>query len=67
MGIQFISQLDSEAKLIGFGYDYEQASNVRVDPDLSFTQVAAPEPASLSVLVVAVGGLFTRRRRSNVA
>jgi amidase len=65
MGIQFISQLDSEAKLIGFGFDYEQASDIRVDPDLSFTQV--PEPASLSMLVVAAGALFTRRRRSNVA
>ena len=68
MGIQFIAQLDSEAKLIGLGYDYEQASLIRVDPDLSFTQVPTPvpEPASMGVMLLA-GGLLLKRSRRSVA
>ncbi len=62
MGLQFISRLDSEAQLIGLGYDYEQASNIRVDPDLSFV----PEPGSMTVMVVLSAVSLMKRRRSTV-
>ncbi len=64
MGIQFLAQLDSEAKLIGLGYDYEQSTLWRTDPDLSFTQVGVvpvPEPASMGLMLLA-GALLMKRR-----
>ncbi len=60
MGIQFFAQLDSEAKLISYGYDYEISTDNRVDPNLTFV----PEPASLGVILVLGGGMLGRRRRA---
>jgi amidase len=59
MDLQFFDQLDGEAKLIGFGYDFEQATDFHQDPNLSFV----PEPAIGGVLLVTAAGVMTRRRR----
>lgn len=58
MGMQFFGELGSEAKLLGFGYDYEQATHFRTAPDLTFV----PEPSTAALLVLA-SGVFTLRRR----
>jgi amidase len=60
MDLQFFDQLDQEGKLLGFGYDYEQATEWHADPNLSFL----PEPASCGVIIVAGGALVLRRRRA---
>lgn len=61
MGIQFYDQLDGEGPLIGYAYAYEQASQWRTDPNLSFV----PEPSSCALLVLG-GGLLAKRRRRKV-
>ena len=60
MGIQFFDELMGESKLIGFAYDYEQATLWRHAPDLI---AAIPEPASMMVLGVAGFIVAGRRRR----
>ena len=61
--IQFMGRLDGEGPLLGYGYGFEQATAGtglgRIDPNLTFV----PEPASVSVLVVAAGFAIGRRRR----
>ena len=57
--IQFEGRFDGEASLLGYGYDYEQATKYRLAPDLTRF---VPEPASLAVLVIG-GGMLLRRRR----
>jgi amidase len=59
MDLQFFDQLDGEAKLIGFGYDFEQSTEFRQDPNLSFV----PEPAMGGAILVTAAGIMTRRRR----
>ena len=56
-GLQFIGRLDSDAFLMGLGYDYEDATHYRFAPDLS----AAPEPALATLIGLPV--LLLRRRR----
>jgi amidase len=62
MGIQFFNELGGDHKLLGYGYDYEQASLWRMAPNLS--QFAVPEPASLAVLSLAAGAMLRRRRQA---
>jgi Asp-tRNA(Asn)/Glu-tRNA(Gln) amidotransferase A subunit family amidase len=61
MGIQFYDQLDGEGPIIGYAYAYEQATQWREDPNLSFV----PEPSSCAILLLG-GGLLARRRRRKV-
>jgi amidase len=58
MGIQFYGRLDSEGPLIGYAYDYEQATEWHADPNLSFV----PEPSAFGL--VTLGSLLLLRRRS---
>lgn len=59
-GIQFEGRLDSEAFLLGLGYDYEQATQYRVAPDLTRY---IPEPATLAIVMM--GGVMLMRRRKS--
>ncbi|MDB5328609.1 MAG: amidase, partial [Phycisphaerales bacterium] len=62
--IQFEGRFDGEASLLGYGYDYEQATKYRLAPDLTRF---IPEPASLAVLVISGGMLLRRRRLAELA
>jgi len=60
MGIQFFNGLGGESSLLGLGYDYEQATLWRVNPDLAFV----PEPGMGLVAIVSGLALLKRRRRT---
>jgi amidase len=50
-GLGFLGDADTEAKLIGYAYDYEQASHVRVAPNelnAKLTPAGCAEPAGAS-------------------
>lgn len=57
MGIQFMGELLSEQKLLSFAYAFEQATHLRMAPDLSFV----PEPSVLAL--IGLGTVFMRRSR----
>ena len=59
MGLQFFNEFLGEEELLGFAYDYEQATKWRVAPDLSFV----PEPSSALAVMVLSGIVLARRRR----
>lgn len=65
MGLEFMGDFLDDAKLLGFGYDYEQATLWRMAPNLDaiagILQASVPEPASLGLL--SVGGLLLVGRR----
>jgi Asp-tRNA(Asn)/Glu-tRNA(Gln) amidotransferase A subunit family amidase len=58
MGLQFFAELLSEQKLLNLAYDYEQATNWRMAPDLSFV----PEPTVAGLFMLSTL-LIGRRRR----
>jgi len=54
----FLGEQFSEAELLGFAYDYEQATMLRTAPTL------VPEPSAVGGIIALVGfGLLARRRR----
>ena len=62
----FLGEQFSEAKLLGFAYDYEQATMLREAPDLVEPPAAVPEPSALIGLALLSGlGLTNRCRCSN--
>ena len=63
-GLEFEGRLDSEASLLGLGYDYEQATKYRFAPDL--TQFV-PEPATLAAMSIGAGLILKRRRKAVIA
>jgi Asp-tRNA(Asn)/Glu-tRNA(Gln) amidotransferase A subunit family amidase len=58
----FVGKLWSEAALLSFAYDYEQATMYRVAPDMQ----PVPVPAALPLLASAIVPLVWRRRRRTV-
>jgi Asp-tRNA(Asn)/Glu-tRNA(Gln) amidotransferase A subunit family amidase len=55
--VAFLGDQFSEAELLSYAYDFEQATLFRETPSL------VPEPASMGVLGLGVMGLLVRRRR----
>ena len=61
----FLGEQFSEADLLGFAYDYEQATRLREAPDLVEPPAAVPEPSALIGLALLSGlGLANRRGRN---
>jgi hypothetical protein len=64
MSLEFMGHFDGEGPLIGMAYAYEQATEIRVDPNLDALPVPAPHSlvlASISCSTLGLVGLVRRR------
>lgn len=59
----FIGEAFSEAELLGFAYDYEQASLLREEPDLVIASQDIPEPSALVGLAALSSLAWVSRRK----
>lgn len=59
MGLEFMGKFLQDGNILGYAYDYEQATHWRVAPNLD----AVPEPAMASLLGCAAMALALKRRR----
>jgi amidase len=65
IGVSFIGGRWSEPQLIGFAYDFEQATHVRVPP--TFIPSIGPDPVAAAASVQAQSDATTKRGHSAVA
>jgi amidase len=63
MGLEFMGKFLEDGQMLGYAYDYEQATHWRMAPSFD----AVPEPAVASLLGSATMGLFLKRRRRTCA
>ncbi|MGP1387923.1 MAG: PEP-CTERM sorting domain-containing protein [Thainema sp.] len=59
----FLGEPFSEADLLGYAYDYEQASLLREEPTLVIAPQPVPEPSALIGLAALSGLAWVSRRR----
>jgi hypothetical protein len=57
-GIIFLGRPWAEAQLLGYAFDYEQATDWRTAPTL------VPEPGTVALVLLGGTGLLVRRRRA---
>jgi amidase len=63
MGLEFMGKFLQDGQILGYAYDYEQATRWRMAPNLD----AVPEPATAGFAALAASALCLKRRRRRTA